>query len=67
MKLFDTGVIEFHYGTMTSGNVTATGFRANGNTATIWLEQKSGAAALPIGINQPVIEPNTAYRFVPKP
>jgi hypothetical protein len=65
VKLFDDGVIEFHYGRMTSGT---TANYANGNSATIWIERPSGTpAALAIGRNQPVISPNTAYRFTPKP
>jgi hypothetical protein len=65
VKLFDTGVIEFHYGTMTSGT---TSNNANGNSATIWIARPTGTpAALPVGINQPVLSPNSAYRFTPKP
>ncbi|MBK7857109.1 MAG: hypothetical protein IPJ65_00535 [Archangiaceae bacterium] len=62
-KLFDNGVIEFHYGTM---NDFGAGL-ANGSSATIWIEMPDGGGALPISINQPSISPNTAYRFTPKP
>lgn len=63
VKLFDDGRIEFHYAAMVSGS---TSNYANGNSATIWIERPSGnASALPIGVNQPVIMPNTAYRFTP--
>lgn len=65
VKLFDNGAIEFHYGTMTS---TSSSTYGNGNSATIWIERPSGtASALPIGVNQAVINPNTAYRFTPTP
>lgn len=63
VKLFDTGVIEIHYGVMGGAAALATG-----TGATVWIERPSGtAAALPIGINQGVIAPNTGYRFSPKP
>lgn len=65
VKLFDNGVIEFHYGTMTSSTSDNYG---DGNDATIWIERPSGtASALPIGVNQAVISPNTAYRYTPTP
>lgn len=63
VKLFENGTVEFHYGTMSSG--TDAGY-ATGIEATAWLENPAGTAALPIGINQAVIQPNTAYRFVPR-
>lgn len=63
VKLFEDGTIEFHYGTMTSGNSNN---YANGNSATAWIMTPDGTAALPISINQPNIQPNTAYRFVPR-
>ncbi len=62
-KLFVNGVIEYHYGTMTSG--TALSY-ADGNSATVWLARPAGDNAYVIGINQPVIQPNTAYRFTPR-
>jgi len=64
VKLFDDGVIEFHYATMTSGT---TSNYANGNSATVWIERLDGTAALALGRNQAVIAPFTAYRFTPKP
>ncbi|MEW5740581.1 MAG: lamin tail domain-containing protein [Myxococcota bacterium] len=65
VKLFDNGVIEFHYATMSSGTSSNYG---NGNSSTIWIERPTGTpAALAIGRNQAVIAPNTAYRFTPKP
>ena len=64
-KLFDDGVIEYHYDTMTV--VDATKNYATGKEATIWIERPTGGAALAVGINQSVIAPHTAYRFTPKP
>ncbi len=63
-KLFDDGVIEFHYATMTS--IYERNY-ASGNSATVWLERPAGDAALPVSINQPMISANTAYRYTPKP
>lgn len=63
VKLFDNGVIEFHYGAMISG--TTSNF-ANGNSATRWIENPEGTAALPISVNQPTVLPNTAFRFTPR-
>jgi len=66
LKLFDSGVIEFHYGTMTPTPTALT--RSTGLSATTWIEQLNGEAALPININvADVIFPNTGYRFVPQP
>jgi hypothetical protein len=64
-KLFDNGVIEFHYGPMVDGYTTPG--LAQGSSATVWIEAPDGGAALPVSINQAVISPNTAYRFTPKP
>jgi hypothetical protein len=63
IKLFENGVIEYHYGTMISGSASN---YASGASATVWLERPDGSYALAIGINSPVIQPNTAYRFVPR-
>ncbi|MBX5482869.1 MAG: lamin tail domain-containing protein [Myxococcaceae bacterium] len=63
-KFFDDGVIEYHYADMVSGSSSNL---ADGHSATIWLERLNGSAAMPIGINQPVITSNTAYRFTPRP
>lgn len=72
VKLFDNGVIEFHYGTMV--NTSATGRYAEGASATAWLERPSGTpAALPIIRNTTAssaarfLAPNSAFRFTPKP
>lgn len=62
VKLFDTGVIEYHFATMQSGSTSNYG---NGNSATIWLENAAGNSALVVGRNQPVITSNMAIRFTP--
>lgn len=63
VKLFDNGIIEFHYGTMISGS---TSNWANGNGATRWIENPAGTAALAISVNEPTVQPNTAFRFTPR-
>ena len=63
VKLFEDGTIEYHYGTMTSG--TSSNY-ADGNSATVWLEEPTGFYALPLSVNDPLVAPNTAYRFVPQ-
>lgn len=62
VKLFDDGIIEFHYAKMTSGSSANFG---NGNSATVWISRPSGDAALQLSINQPLVVPNSAWRFVP--
>jgi hypothetical protein len=66
-KLFDDGVIEFHFGTMTSGT---TANYAGGTSATTWLERPAGDTAMVIGANAATggayLSPNTAYRFMPR-
>lgn len=64
IKAFDDGTVEFHYATMTSG--TADNF-ASGSSASIWLENTDGSAALSLGTptSAPVITPHSAYRFTP--
>ena len=54
-----TGDVEYHYGSMTSSN----GTYSNGTEATVWLESLDGTTALPVSVNQPNIQSNTAYRF----
>lgn len=62
-KLFESGVIEYHYGAMVSGTTTN---YASGTSATAWLENPTGTQALVISVNQPLIRPFTSYRFVPR-
>ena len=61
-KLFDDGSVEYHYATMISGSSAN---YANGNSATIWMENTAGTGALPFSINQPNITPNMAVRYTP--
>lgn len=63
VKLFDNGVIEFHYATMVSGSSSNW---ANGNGATRWIENPDGTQAMAISVNQPTVLPNTAFRFTPR-
>lgn len=62
VKLFDSGVIEYHYGTMSSGAP------AQGSSATVWLAEPTGKAALPVSVNSataPGIAANSGWRFSP--
>ncbi|MCU0701094.1 MAG: lamin tail domain-containing protein, partial [Myxococcaceae bacterium] len=67
IKLFDNGVIEYHYGSMV-------GPRADGNSATRWIDNLDGTAALAISVRTfsasetvgPLAVPNTAFRFTPR-
>ena len=59
VTLFEKGVIEFHYGTMTGTN-------ANGNSATRWIDNLDSTAALALSVNQATVSPNTAFRFTPR-
>jgi hypothetical protein len=64
VKFFDTGNIEFHYGTMTGTGSTSATNNAKGYSATSWLQTPQGGAMnsvnLPFGT---AIAPNSAYRF----
>lgn len=64
LKLFDNGNIEVHYASMVSGS---TSHYADGNSATVWIENPAGEAALPVQVEAGTIQPNTAYRFTPSP
>jgi hypothetical protein len=65
-KLFDDGVIEFHYATMKSGT---TGNFGTGMRSTTWIESTSADRALPVGINSAYLTPymtsNLAIRYTP--
>ncbi len=63
VKLFDNGVIEFHYAAMISATQAN---NANGNGATVWIENPEGTQARAISVNQPLIRPFSAYRFTPR-
>ncbi|MBL8934567.1 MAG: lamin tail domain-containing protein [Archangium sp.] len=61
VKLFPSGVVEFHYGQL-SGTAAST----LGVGATRWIENPDGTAALAISVNEPTVQPNTAFRFTPR-
>jgi hypothetical protein len=63
VKLFENGTIEYHYAAMTSGSADN---YALGGGATVWLENPAGTQALVRSLNQPVVQPNSAYRFSPR-
>ncbi len=67
MKLFDSGVIEFHHGAMTPDPGQTTGAdRASGSSATTWIESPTGSDALVVNIETAGgIQPNSGYRFTP--
>jgi hypothetical protein len=63
VKLFDNGVIEYHYAQMISGDLSN---YADGNEATVWLENTAGLSALVVSRNTAgIIQPNSAVRFTP--
>jgi len=66
VKLFDSGDLEYHYGTMMSGS---TANRGSGNSATVWLESPEAAAAraLVFSVNRASITSNMAIRFTRVP
>lgn len=63
VKLFDSGVIEFHYAAMISGTSAS---NANGNGATRWIENPAGTQALAISVNRPTVRSFSAFRFTPR-
>ena len=69
IHLLDSGVIEFHYGAMSTTSTTqATIDRVAGNSATIWIERPDGVIAVPSSINQlNSVAPNSGLRFTPVP
>jgi hypothetical protein len=67
VHLYDSGVIEFHYGTFTltstTGNIQA---RARGSEASVWLEQPGGGSAVSVGVDTDnTIQQNSGIRFTP--
>lgn len=61
VKLFEDGAIEYHYREMRSGT---SALYADGNSATVWLEEPLGGRALLISNNTRALRANTAIRFV---
>jgi hypothetical protein len=71
VKLFDSGVIEFHYAGMSSP-VPANADAVKGSSATVWLEKPAPAAltdirVVDVSVAKPNILPNSALRFTPAP
>ncbi|MHB8876347.1 MAG: lamin tail domain-containing protein [Myxococcaceae bacterium] len=63
VKLFDNGIVEFHFASMTSASSSN---YADGNSATSWIEKPDGTSALVVNVNTAGgIQPNSAYRFTP--
>lgn len=62
VKLFDTGVVEYHYGTMSAPDAD----RARGSSATVWLEKSDGTVALPVSVNTTGLASDSAWRFTPR-
>lgn len=63
VKLFESGVIEYHYGAMTSGTIAG---YADGNSATVWLEYGDAGVALVESVDTPSVRPHSAIRFIPQ-
>ena len=63
VKLFEDGVVEFHYADMTSGS---SGNYGDGNSATVWIAAPDFSGAIAVGLEEPVIRPHTAWRFTPR-
>lgn len=64
VKFFDSGAVEYHYGSMESASSSVYG---GGGSATMWFELPDASAAIAAGINTTVLRPtNTlAWRFSP--
>ncbi|MDP2271893.1 MAG: lamin tail domain-containing protein [Archangium sp.] len=69
IHLIDTGVIEFHYGTISTTSTSQTVIdRIAGNSATVWIERPDGVLVVPHRINQlNGVVPNSGLRFTPAP
>ncbi|MFZ5439677.1 MAG: hypothetical protein ACOZQL_06695 [Myxococcota bacterium] len=65
IKLFDDGVVEYHFAKMRSQTSLAYG---SGSSAVTWLENATGTAALRINVQAttPGLSPYSAFRFVPR-
>jgi hypothetical protein len=63
VKLFDTGNIEFHFGTMTGTGATSAPNNAKGASASTWLMPPQGGAAYMVNTSGTAIAPNSGYRF----
>ncbi len=69
VHLLDTGVLEFHYGDVSTTSATQSVIdRTFGSSATVWLERQDGFIAVPWSIERlNGITPNSGLRFTPRP
>ncbi|MDP3153005.1 MAG: lamin tail domain-containing protein [Archangium sp.] len=69
VHLLDNGVIEFHYGALSTTSTTQSVIdRVGGNSATVWIERPDGNLAIRSSVNQlNSIVPNSGLRFTPVP
>ncbi len=68
VHLVDTGVIEFHYGDLSTTSTTSSVIaRHAGGEATTWLERQDGTIAVVRSVNQPTVLPRSGVRFTPIP
>jgi len=67
VHLIDSGVIEFHYGPIsTTSTVQSEINRITGSSATLWIEKVDGTLAVPWGVNRTgAVTPNSGLRFTP--
>ncbi|MGV3620674.1 MAG: hypothetical protein ACO1OB_07645 [Archangium sp.] len=63
VKLFEDGVVEYHYATMRSGSSHR---HADGNSATVWLDKSDAGVALVESVNSADVQPFSAIRFIPQ-
>jgi hypothetical protein len=69
VHLLSNGVIEFHYGSLSSTTTTqSTLDRLRASSASVWIEKPDGTLAVPWTVNTlGGISPNTSLRFTPVP
>ena len=69
VHLLPNGVLEFHYGSMTTTSTTQSVLdRLSGKEATAWIEKPDGTLAVPLSVQVAgAIQPNTSFRFTPAP
>lgn len=67
VHLLDSGVIEFHYGTL-STTLQSYADQVTGSSATVWLERQDGAIAVAWSVNRAQsLQPHSGIRFTPVP
>lgn len=69
IHLRDDGVIEFHYGNLSTTSTDPFDIdQVGGRYATVWLERHDGVIAVPSSVNQlNSVAPNSGLRFTPVP